>query len=207
MPEQVLPQQPETVDDLLAAVRRLRPLILEHSAHAEEQRALADPVYDAMLEAGLFRALVPKAYGGLELHPTEAYRIFEELARIDSAAAWCLQISLAAGLLAVPWFPPEGVDELFADGPDTIFAGSFFPPGPALRVDGGWRVTARTPIASGCQRASGSFCRSSRFRRRAVSSIPRRRILRPLRSWFHATRSTSSTPGTPWGCEAPSAGT
>ena len=57
-----------TIGSLLEQVARIRPIIEEHSADGEEQRRLADPVYDAMIGAGLFRLTVPKALDGLELH-------------------------------------------------------------------------------------------------------------------------------------------
>ena len=78
------------VHDLLAAVERLRPLIEEHAGRAETNRQLSNVVYDAMHRAGLFAMLAPKAYRGLELHPIEAMRVWEAVARIDSAAAWNL---------------------------------------------------------------------------------------------------------------------
>jgi alkylation response protein AidB-like acyl-CoA dehydrogenase len=133
-------------------VEHIRPIIEEHAAESDAQRALAAPVYDAMRAAGLFRTLVPKTVGGFELHPAEAYRVWEAVARIDSAAAWNLQISSAISLFACH-LPADGGEEVFERGPDTIFAGGFFPPGLSVRVDGGWRVTARTSFASGCNRA------------------------------------------------------
>jgi len=141
-----------TVVTLLEVVERIRPIVLEYATQTEAQRSLAAPVYDAMRDGGLFRMLAPKAFGGLELHPTAAYRVWEALARIDSAAAWNLQISSSVSTLAY-WLPKQGGEELFARGPDTIFAGGFFPPGLSVRVPGGWRVTARTPFASGCHQA------------------------------------------------------
>ncbi len=137
---------------LLKEVERIRPILEECAPRAEAERALPDAAYDAMLDAGLFRMPAPKAFGGLELHPVEAYRVVEAVARIDSAAAWNLnQSSAVSGVLA--WLPKEGGEEVYARGPDTIFAGGYFPPGPSVRVDGGWRVTARTAFASGCHRA------------------------------------------------------
>jgi alkylation response protein AidB-like acyl-CoA dehydrogenase len=113
---------------------------------------LPDAVYDAMIDARLFRMLAPAAFGGLELHPTEAYAAYEAVARIDSAAGWNLQNSSSMGAFAA-WLPEAGAKEVYAAGPDTLFAGGLFPGGPSLRIDGGWRVSARTSIASGCQRA------------------------------------------------------
>ncbi len=139
-------------DTLLDEVERIRPILEECAPRAEAERALPDAAYDAMLDAGLFRMLAPKAFGGLELHPVEACRVVEAVARIDSAASWNLNQSTGDATLAA-WLPKEGGEELFAQGPDTIFAGGFFPPGPSVRVEGGWRVTARTPFASGCHRA------------------------------------------------------
>ena len=56
----------------------------------------------------------------------------EAVARIDSAAGWSLnQSNGVAG--AAPWLPKEGGEELYARGPDTIFAGGLFPP-PAIQL-------------------------------------------------------------------------
>ena len=105
-----------------------------------------------MIDAGLFRMLSPKAFGGLEIHPVEAFRVVEAVARIDSAAGWNLNQSYSISG-ACAWLPKEGGEELFGNGPDAICAGGFFPGGPSVRVEGGWRVTARSGFASGCHRA------------------------------------------------------
>jgi alkylation response protein AidB-like acyl-CoA dehydrogenase len=139
-------------DDLLSEVERLGPILEDFAEQAEGERRLPDPVYDAMIDAGLFRMLVPAAFGGLELHPVEYYPVIEAIARIDSAAAWNLNQSAAVATVAA-WLPDEGSDEIYARGPDTVVAGGFYPPGPSVRVDGGWRVTARNAFASGCHRA------------------------------------------------------
>jgi alkylation response protein AidB-like acyl-CoA dehydrogenase len=136
------------IEDLLATVERLRPTIEANRDRAEAERRLPAEVHQAMFDAGLFGMLVPRKYGGLEVHPIEAMRVWEAVARIDSAAAWNLVMNQAAGCFAA-WLPEKGATDLFGDGPTTV-AGALFPPGAAHRHDGGWRVTARTPFASGC---------------------------------------------------------
>jgi alkylation response protein AidB-like acyl-CoA dehydrogenase len=91
---------------LLAEVERIRPILEESAVQAEAERALPDAAYDATLAAGLFRMLTPKAFGGLELHPVEAFRVIEAVARIDSAAGWCLNISQVIGAFAC-WLPEK----------------------------------------------------------------------------------------------------
>jgi indole-3-acetate monooxygenase len=137
--------------ELLEAVARIRPLIEEHAESAEANRQLSSVVYDAMYEAGLFGMLAPKVHGGLELHPVEAMRVWEEIARIDSAAAWNLVMNQAISSYAA-WLPAEGAHEIFRDGPATT-AGALHPPGAAIKVDGGWRITGQVPFGSGCHQA------------------------------------------------------
>jgi alkylation response protein AidB-like acyl-CoA dehydrogenase len=139
------------VQNLLEAVERIRPLIEEHAESAEANRQLSSVVYDAMYQAGLFAMLAPKAYGGLELHPVETMRVWEEVARIDSAAAWNLVMNQAISAYAA-WLPAEGAREIFRQGPATT-AGALHPPGAAVRVDGGWRITGQVPFGSGCHQA------------------------------------------------------
>src|ERR1700730_13925151 len=117
----------QTVGDLLSAIERIAPLIAEHAAAAEADRHLGDAVYHAMYDAGLYGMLAPKAYGGMELHPTDCLRLWEAVARIDAAAAWNLVMNQAA---YSAWLPPKGVAELFVGGIPTI-AGALHPPAKA----------------------------------------------------------------------------
>ena len=94
----------------------------------------------------------PRAFGGLEVHPTTAYDVFEAVSRIDSSTGWLLQISQAA-LTVLSWLPQAGLEEVFATGPDQIVASPFFPPGAAVPTDGGYRITSRGSFASGCHAA------------------------------------------------------
>ena len=142
-----------SADGLLEEIGRIRPIIEQYRQQAESERALADQVYDAMIDAGLFRAWAPKAFGGLELHPAEAYRVWEAVAQIDSAAAWNVQMNSGIAAFGGPWLCEQGAQEIYSSGPDTVFAGALFPGGPAIRMDGGWRVSVRAPFASGCHRA------------------------------------------------------
>src|SRR6266568_7012793 len=140
-----------TLAELLDTVERLRPVIEANAPRAEAERRLPDEAYGAMFDAGLFDMLAPRAYGGLELHPVDAMRVWEAVARIDSAAAWNLVMNQAVGGFAA-WLPEAGVEELFGEGPTTV-AGAFFPPAVATRAEGGWRITGRVPFASGCDNA------------------------------------------------------
>jgi len=142
----------ETLTDLLATVERLRPVIEAKAAQAEGERRLPAEVHQAMFDAGLFGMLAPRKYGGREVHIVEAMRVWEAVARIDSAAAWNLVMLQGVGGFAAR-LPEEGATEVFGDGPTTVATG-FFPPGTAHRTEGGWRVTGRVPFASGCDNAA-----------------------------------------------------
>ena len=135
------------VDDaLLERARALGPIIREHADVAERERRLAQPVVDAMRDAGFFRMFTPRALGGSETDPVSAARVAEELASHDSTAAWALQ----AGNTGAWWMSrfPDSVAELFAEGPDMLMAASFNPPHRAVAVPGGYRFTGRGPLAS-----------------------------------------------------------
>jgi hypothetical protein len=54
-----------------AAVRDLAPLIAKYADEAERERRLARPVVDALIDAGVFRLLVPPALGGAGASPPQ----------------------------------------------------------------------------------------------------------------------------------------
>jgi len=140
--------------DLLARLEALAPVIRQHAAVSERERRLAPPVAEALRDAGFFRMFRPRARGGLGLDPVTEFRVGEALARIDSAAAWNVQVC-NAGELYGGWFSDEATEEIFGP-PETVMAGAFNPPRRAIPADGGYRVTGRTSFNSNCQTATWS---------------------------------------------------
>ena len=120
-------------------VKHLEPVLRDNAALADAARNLPKAAMAAMVEAGIFRTWMPRAFGGLEMAPTPAIQLFEEIARIDSAAGWIASNSCAITPLCQV-LPEVGATEICAD-PDTILAGGWFPPGSAVPVEGGYRVS------------------------------------------------------------------
>jgi len=133
-------------EGIIAAARDVGSIIATHVDTTERDRRLARPVIDALRAVGLFRLFTPRALGGLEVDPVTFARVVEEVSMFDSAAGWALQVNTGA------WWTsrmsPEGVAELYADGPDLMMAASFAPPHRAEEVPGGYRITGRGPLAS-----------------------------------------------------------
>src|SRR5687767_28265 len=87
-----------TREDLLERVQQLAPVIQEYADRAEQERHLADPVVEAMQDAGLYRMLVPRTLGGLQVDPLTFYQVVEALAHIDGSTGWCMFINGATPL-------------------------------------------------------------------------------------------------------------
>jgi alkylation response protein AidB-like acyl-CoA dehydrogenase len=133
---------------LLERVLALEDLLKEHSAEGERSRRVPARVIQAMKDAGLVRMMTPHSLGGLELDPVTCARIFEEVARFDSAASWILQAA-NSGAFYCARLPDDGAEEIYANGPDTIIALSVHPPMRATPVDGGYRVSGESHLGSG----------------------------------------------------------
>ena len=139
-------------ESLALRASRAAAAIAPHVRVIETGRRLPPEVVDALATAGLFKALVPRDYGGGEHSIGELVDALETLARVDGSAAWCAMIGATSGLISA-YLAPETARELFAD-PRAISAGIFAPFGKARVVEGGYRVSGRWPFASGCQHAT-----------------------------------------------------
>ncbi|HKZ04268.1 MAG TPA: acyl-CoA dehydrogenase family protein [Methylomirabilota bacterium] len=133
---------------LVQAAKALRPRILAERDRIEAARRLPDDLVQELTRGGFFRISLPAAYGGLDLPPTGATQVFEELARADASVAWCVWNGNTYWT-TVRW-PKEVAHRLFAD-PNTVLGNSTRPSGRAEIVDGGYRVTGRWSLVSGCQ--------------------------------------------------------
>ena len=133
---------------LLETAKTFRPRILAERDRIESNRCLPGDLARELARAGFFRIFLPAAYGGLDLSPLEAIDIYEELARADASVAWCIWNG------NVHWtttrLHPDVAESIFGD-PDVILANSTRPSGRAALVEGGYRVSGRWSLVSGCQ--------------------------------------------------------
>lgn len=132
-------------------IQNVEPVLRKYAAQAEVDRRLSREAVNAILDVGLTRTWTPKAYGGLEMDPIPALKMFESIARIDSAAGWI--VANSCGISSFSWYPSDANQEMRED-PRGFPAGGWFPPGTAEPVDGGYKVSGQWTFASGCNYAT-----------------------------------------------------
>jgi indole-3-acetate monooxygenase len=145
--------QEVTREELLERVRQIAPVVRAHADQGEQQRHLADPVVEAIREAGLYQMLVPRELGGLQVDPLTLYLVVEALAAIDGSTGWCMFINGAAPISAM-FLQDDAAQSIFGNGAHDILSGTVFPFGRAVKCDGGYRVSQRGNYASGCWHAT-----------------------------------------------------
>ncbi|MFM0279459.1 acyl-CoA dehydrogenase family protein [Paraburkholderia sediminicola] len=132
----------------------LADVITEIAARREEFDRLSHVPRDVIAKlkgAGVYRAATPRRFGGDALAPTAFLDMIERIAVADGSAAWVASFGSANVYLAA--LPLATQAQLYADGPDQVFAGGLFPVQTVQPADGGWRVNGTWKFASGCKGA------------------------------------------------------
>ena len=137
--------------NLVERARAVAPLIAAEADEIERTRRLTPSVVAALVENGLYRALLPQSVGGAEA-PIEMFmQMLEEIAKADASTAWCLgQCSVCA--MIAGWLDLDTAQEIFNTAPGILAWGAIAHE--ARAVEGGYRVTARWDFASGSRQAS-----------------------------------------------------
>jgi alkylation response protein AidB-like acyl-CoA dehydrogenase len=132
------------VDQLLREARSRR------AEFAANQR-LSDDIVHLLREAGVFRSLVARRFGGDEDHPSDFFRLIERISAADGSTGWVASFGHGSTYLSA--LPVKTLETIYAAGPDIIFGGGIFPSQAATRVAGGFEVTGRWSWGSGCTSA------------------------------------------------------
>ena len=123
-------------------------------AETEDERRIPSTLVDSLREAGFYRMLAPRVFGGLELDILSCFRIVELLAEADGSVGWNV-MNNAVLQIAILSLPDACVEEIFQEGPNQITAGTLVPGGgKGRRVEGGYLVSGRWRFGSGCREAA-----------------------------------------------------
>jgi len=146
----------ELASSLLARAREMVPLLAKRAAHAEQQRSIPAETIAVFKQAGLFRVIQPKRYGGYELDPGVFFDIQMTLAEGCMSSGWVYGV-VAVHNWQLALFDPRAQEDVWAKDSSVLIASSYMPKGLVERVDGGFRFSGRWGFSSGVDHANWLF--------------------------------------------------
>ncbi len=127
-------------------------LIAPLASEIESGRRLPRQAVDALVNAGVFKLVVPRAFGGQDAPASVLLDVIEEIARADGSAGWCVMIGATSALMSA--YLEESIAREVYSPANAITCGVFAPTGRAVAADDGWRVSGRWAWASGCEHSA-----------------------------------------------------
>lgn len=146
-----------TRDESIATAREgatLEDVLAELTRRRDEFQGLGYVPRDfveRLIDLGIYRAATPEAFGGSPVAPADFLHTIEKISVVDGSTGWVA--SFGCQLVYVGPLPKESLAELFADGPDVVFAGALFPVQHAEPTDAGFLVDGHWKFGSGSMAA------------------------------------------------------
>lgn len=141
---------------LLARTEALVPRLAERALEAERKGMVPVETIKEMEEAGLFRVLQPKRWGGYEMDPRVFYSVQMILARGCMSTAWIYGV-IGVHNWQLPLFPEQAQKEVWGSNSATRIASTYMPVGKAEPVEGGYRFSGRWSFSSGIDHCDWIF--------------------------------------------------
>ena len=137
-----------TSPELITRARGLTAMLASHAAEAERIRKPVDAVIRALEEAEIFKLMVPRCYGGLELDLDTFLEVGLALGEGDTSMAWVANFYIEHNWI-LSQFPAAFQQELFANRSYVLAPAMLAPAGVATREGAGYRLNGRWQWASG----------------------------------------------------------
>jgi alkylation response protein AidB-like acyl-CoA dehydrogenase len=138
------------MNEIVTVAERLLPLIRELRHTTENDRCIAAPIVHAIRDSDLCRMLLdtgaPPPYT-----PEEWLRVLETLAGAEASVSWLIWNNTLPCFWA-RFLDDAGRARIFGDS-RRLFAGSTRPTGRAVTTAGGFRLSGRWSLVSGCELA------------------------------------------------------
>jgi 3-hydroxy-9,10-secoandrosta-1,3,5(10)-triene-9,17-dione monooxygenase len=143
-----------TEEEIVRRAEALIPMLRSKAEECERNRVVSKETIDAFREAGFFRILQPKRWGGFEMSPNVLNRVLMELARGCPSSAWNFMV-LGVHPFEVGLLPTQVGDELWGDDNSKLVSSSYAPFGTVKAVAGGYVLNGEWLTSSGCDHAAG----------------------------------------------------
>ena len=140
-------------NEVLRSIRGLLPMIAERADKVDESRRVSEQVIRELGDAGLFKMLQPRRYGGTESNPVHFYEVVRAVSGVCGSTGW-----LASVLGVHPWhlalFDDRAQSDVWGHDDSVLVSSAYAPVGRLVPVEGGYRLTGDWHFSSGCEHAS-----------------------------------------------------
>ncbi|WP_116244152.1 acyl-CoA dehydrogenase family protein [Nocardiopsis sp. FIRDI 009] len=135
--------------DMVARAEALAPRLVEAQADTERRTHYSRETHEAFADAGFYRILVPRRFGGLEMGVRTFLEVSRTLARACPSTGWMYCLGATHALAVGTLFGERAQAEILAAG-DFVCPATIVPGGEARRLpDGGWEIEGTWRYCSG----------------------------------------------------------
>ncbi len=142
------PESDLSAETVIARSRELIPVLRERAQGADLERDLPAESIRDFLDAGFYRILQPRRFGGYELGLRTFCDVMINIARGCGSSGWVLCLT-SAHTFHISAFPEEGQVEMYGEAGEFRAPLIFAPQGTATPVTDGYRLTGRWNYNSG----------------------------------------------------------
>lgn len=142
--------------EMLAAARAMGPALRMRRAQCKADFRVPDETVSEFREAGFFKVLQPKQWGGYAMDPQVFYTLGVEIARNCPSSAWVLGV-IAVHNWQLAVFDDQAAQDVWAEDPSVLISSSYAPVGKVKLVDGGFRLSGRWSFSSGSEHCKWAF--------------------------------------------------
>lgn len=164
------------------------------SGEFDNQAYVSQDIIEKLKQIGVYRALVPKRFGGNEWSPKQFCELIEQLSKADGSVGWVASFGMSPAYLGS--LPEATLEQLYKDSPDIVFAGGIFPPQPAEITDAGVVVSGRWKFSSGCMGADIVGVGISPQKDNEAQGLPRMAVMPANKAQIDMTWDTVGLKGT-----------
>jgi len=135
-------------EELVASARAMIPTLRARAAKCVADRDVPAESIREFHEAGFFRILQPKRWGGYEMHPNVFFEVQKALAEGCMSTGWMFGV-VGCHPYELALFHDQAQQEVWGEDSSTLASSSYQPVGKVTHVEGGFRLSGRWGFSTG----------------------------------------------------------
>ncbi|RJF93157.1 acyl-CoA dehydrogenase family protein [Sphingomonas cavernae] len=136
--------------ELIERARAMIPTLRARATETTAKRRIPDETIAEMQDAGFFRILQPRRWGGYEMHPNVFFEVQKLLAEGCMSTGWVYGV-VGGHPYELALFHDQAQQEVWAEDDTMLVSSSYQPVGKVEHADGGFYLSGRWGFSSGSE--------------------------------------------------------